>query len=99
MKTSNVIVLATVAVALLGATVTAMADTPPARGLTRAEVKAQIAEASAKGELLRYRPAADFSDDIAPPPRAARVEVTKPAAQDPAAKLAVAAPKAGGTVR
>ena len=97
MKTPNIIVLATVAVALLGATVTAMADTgADTQGLTRAEVKAQIAEASAKGELLRYRPAADFSDDIAPAKRAARVEVGKPAVQD---KVASATAKAAATVR
>lgn len=70
MKNLNVTAL-TAIVAVLAAGllvgVAAQADTTaPQAGLTRAEVKAELAAARANGELPAYRPAADFSDDITP---------------------------------
>jgi len=99
-------IAATLAAGLLIST-SALADTVTSQqqGLTRAEVKAQLAEARARGELT-YRPAADFSDDISQAgPALTRAEVknalvaaqyngefAKQNGEDPQRRLPVATP-------
>jgi len=99
-------IVATLAAGLL-ISAAAQADTTATQtGLTRAEVKAQLAEARAKGEIPAYRPAADFSDVVAPAaPSLTRAEVrnavvaaeyngefAKLNSEDPQRRLPVATP-------